>query len=175
MKIAGQVVPKELNTDVLVLPRGDAAIAIKAQAIVDYEEFEKLCPMPEAPGKLTKDGFVPDIEDETYKQKSERHSLQRVGWMVINSLVDVEWDSVDINNPKTWTKWEEDMTEAGFSSVERNLILGLVLSVNALDEQKLKDARESFIRGQVRVADESDSQTSERKSSRSGAPASGSE
>ena len=87
MKIAGQVVPKELNTDVLVLPRGDTAIAIKAQAIVNYEEFDKLCPMPEAPGVLTKDGFVPNTNDETYKQKSERHHLQRGGWMVINSLV----------------------------------------------------------------------------------------
>lgn len=175
MKIAGQSIPKEVNTDVLVLPRGDAAIAIKAQAISDYEEFEKVCPVPEAPGKLTKDGFVPNLEDETYKQKAERHGLQRVGWMVINSLVDVEWDSVDADNPKTWTKWEDDMKEAGFSSVERNLILGLVLSVNSLDERKLKEARESFIRGQEQVQSESDSQTTEQKSSQSGAPASESE
>lgn len=172
MKIAGQAIPKQINTDVLVLPRGQEAIAIKAQAIADYDQFEKLCPTPEAPGRLTKDGFVPNLEDETYKQKVERHSLQRVGWMVINSLLDVEWDSVDADNPKTWTNWEDDMKEAGFSSVERNLILGLVLEVNSLDERKLKAARESFIRGQEQEQDESGSQTSEQKSSQSGKPAS---
>ncbi len=172
MKISGQIITQQVNSDILVLPRGEDVIVIKAQAISNYDEFEKLCPVPEAPGKLTRDGFIPNLEDETYKGKVERHGVQRVGWMVINSLLEIDWDKVDKANPKTWPKWEDDMKDAGFSSVERNLILGLVLEVNSLDERKLKSARESFIRGQEQAANESDSQTSEQKSSSSGKPAS---
>ncbi len=172
MKVNGKVVTTKSHEEVLVLPRGDDVIAIRAKAIPDYEEFEKVCPVPEPPGRLTKDGFVPNLNDTTYKGQAERHSLQRVGWMVINSLQDIEWDKVDADNPKTWTEWENDMKGAGFSSVERNLILGLVLEVNALDERKLKAARESFIRGQEQMQSGSDSLTSGPKSTQSGPPAS---
>ena len=169
MKIAGQDIPREVNTDVLVLPRGNSTIIIKAEAIADFDEFEAICKKPEAPGILTaKKGFIKNEEDPTYKKRMEQYGLQRVGWMVLKSLVDIEWDRVDEDEPKTWTKWEDDMKEAGFSSVERNLILGLVLSVNSLDEQKLEQARESFIQGQETQSGESASQKDERETTLSG-------
>ena len=130
MKIGGKEITKQVHEDVLILPRGDDAIAIRARAITEYEEFDNLCPAPTPPGKLTKDGFIPDTNDVTYKSQIERHGLQRLGWMVINSLQDVEWTTVKPDNPKTWPNWETEMKEAGFSSVERNLIIGLVLEVN---------------------------------------------
>jgi len=172
MKIGGKSVPKSVHTDVLVLPRGEEAIVIKAEAILDYETFDKVCPVPEPPGKLTKDGWIPDKNDPTYKSQVEKRGRQHVGWMVLHSLKEVEWEHVNEDNPKTWGKWEDELKEAGFSSVERNLILGLVLEVNSLNEQKLKDARESFIHGQERLRAESDGQTSEQKSTPSGKPAS---
>lgn len=172
MKIAGETITRELNTDVLVLPRGDDFVVVKAQAIAEMDEFEKLCIAPEAPGRLVaKKGFVKNEDDPTYKEQMKQYGMQRIGWIVINSLLDIEWDNVDYEVPKTWTKWETDMKDAGFSSGERNLVLGLVLTVNSLDEQKLEDARESFIQGQGAELEKSASQTDEQKSSPSGQPA----
>ena len=178
IKIGGKDVPESKHEDVLVLPRGDDPIAVQARAIQDFEEFAKLCPDPEPPGKLTKDGFIPNLEDETYKKRLETHNIKRIGWMVVRSVIamsladgvffPIEWDKVKPENPKSWDKWTEDLKDSGFTDIETNLILALVIDVNSLNEQKLKDARESFIRGQEQAAKESSSQASEQESSPSG-------
>ncbi len=175
IKIAGQAVPQTTHEDVLVLPRGEEAIAIRAKAIPDFEEFNKTCPEPEPPGKLTKDGFVPNKDDETYKGRLEQHNIRRIGWMVTRSLQEIDWDKVNVENPKTWAKWQEDLEDSGFTAVECNLVLALVIDVNSLNEQKLKDARDSFIRGQEQEAKRLSSQNSEQENSPSGKPVKDSE
>lgn len=91
--------------------------------------------------------------------------------MVTRSLQEITWDKVDLENPKTWDKWQEDLQDSGFTSVECNLVLALVIDVNSLNEQKLKDARDSFILGQEQEAKRSSSQNTEPGSSPSGKPA----
>ena len=67
MKIGG-IDPETLPIEeVLVLPRGDQRLVFRACGMKDMEEFEKLCPEPKPPGKLTKDGYVPDTEDPDYR------------------------------------------------------------------------------------------------------------
>lgn len=171
MKIGGKEVEAYLHEDVLILPRGESALVIRAKAIPDFDEFNKICPTPKPPGGLTKDGWVPDTEDDTFKKRVEQHAIQRIGWMMIMSLQEVEWDTVDIDNPKTWHKWEDDLRDAGFTTVEANHILALVLEVNSLNDVKLKEARDSFLRGQEQALSESSSQTSEQNDSQSGEPA----
>ena len=171
MRISGKKIEARLNEDVLILPRGESGLMIRAKAIPDFDDFNKICPVPKPPGKLTKDGWVPNTEDETYKQRIEQHAVQRIGWMMIESLQEVEWDTVNPDDPKTWPKWEDDLKEAGFTTVEANHILALVLEVNSLNEVKLKEARDSFLRGQEQVQSESSSQTTERNDSQSGEPA----
>lgn len=177
MKIDGKEVPKSLNEDILVLPRGDSHIVFRARALRDIEDFSKLCPEPEPPGKLTKDGWIPNTNDETFKHRMKQYNLQRAGYMVIHSLepTNIEWDQVDPNNPKTWTKWDEELKEAGFTNVECNLIMQLVMDVNSLNDAKLKEARESFLRGQAQVSEKQSSQTSELNGSQPGEPVNDSE
>ena len=67
--------------------------------------------------------------------------------MVQNSLIDTEWDTVNGDDPSTWTNWEDDLKNAGLSVIERKHVLGLVMQVNSLDEQKIQAAREVFLRG----------------------------
>ena len=59
MKIAGQEI-KGGNEDILVLPRNPNPIVLKGKAVQDMDLFDKLRPMPKAPGKLTKNGYVTD-------------------------------------------------------------------------------------------------------------------
>ena len=175
IKIDGQAVPTAKNEDVLVLPRGTGSIVIKARAIPDLDTFNEMCPGPKPPGALTKDGFVPNTEDDTYKKRLEQHNLQRIGYMILHTLepTNLTWETVLADNPKSWPKWEEELKESGFTNVECNLILGLVMEVNSLNEVKLKEARASFLRGQVQEQSASPSPSSEPSDTPSGKPATG--
>jgi len=149
MRIGG-IDPKDLPTEeVLVLPRGDRQIVFRACGLPDMEEFKKLCPEPEPPGKLTAKGFIPDKDDPGYKSIVEQHDKQRLAYMVVKSLAPskIEWDTVVADNPATWLNWETDLKAGGFSQRECSLVLRLVWEANSLDEERLRKARESFLAG----------------------------
>ena len=147
MKISG-VDPKSLCNEVLlVLPRVEQPIVFKARGLKDYSEFEALCPQPKPPGSMTRDGWVPNEKDVTYQTVMSEWQKKRLAWIVVNSLKpsEIEWDSVDLADPRTWTKWEQELLDSNLSQVEVNRVLGLVLEANALDDAKLAKARESFL------------------------------
>ena len=151
MKIAGQKVSGP-HVETLVLPRGDdEVIVFRAQAVQSFDEFEKLCPEPKPPGKRTKDGFVPNVDDKDYRSILQTHNEKRIAYLVICSLEPskIEWDTVEIGNPKTWMNYVKDFKSAGFTTIEINRIVGAVMAANALDEVKLQQAREVFLRGRV--------------------------
>ncbi|REJ65631.1 MAG: hypothetical protein DWQ31_16965 [Planctomycetota bacterium] len=174
MKIGGvdpQSLPKE---HILVLPRGDQQVVFRAVGVPDMDEFETLCPEPKPPGKLTKDGWEPNEGDENWKTQMLHHGRRRMAYMAIKTLAasDIEWDTVDPDSPKTWTNWETDLREAGFSQVEINRITQLVWEANCLDEEKLERARKVFLRGQQQESGESSGLPTEPESTPSGEPAS---
>ena len=175
MKIAG-IDPKTLSNEVLlVLPRGESEIVFRAKGLPDMAEFEALCPSPKPPGKFTKDGWVPQLNDPTYQQVLGEWAKKRLGYMVVKSLApsEIEWDSVKENDPRTWAKWEEDLKSAGLTQVECNRVLALVLEANALDDAKLQRAREVFLAGQAPMPPEFSGPVIEPPSSLSGGPANG--
>lgn len=172
MKIGG-IDPKTLPVDeTLVLPRGDAMLVFKARGLADMEDFNKLCPEPTPPGKLTRDGWVPNADDPAFQQIQAEYMKRRLAFMVVKSLepTEIEWETVNLSHPGTWANWETDLKHAGLTQVEINRIVGLVLEANCLDEQKLKRARESFLRGPQVASVESCSLTTEPDSTPSGAP-----
>jgi len=176
MRIGGIEV-NEPNEEVLVLPRLNGDIVIKARAVTDMDEFEKLVPEPKAPGKLTKDGWVPLPGDETYKQRVTKFNEQRFAYMVLQSLIpsEIEWSQVQYDNPKTWMKWEDELRAAGLSDVEVNRVTICVMQANALDENKLKEAREVFLHGLAEAQDKSSGPQIEPESMPSGELANDSE
>lgn len=137
--------------EVLVLPRVDADIIFTASAVTTMDTFEKLVPEPKAPGIRTKEGFRPDTKDETYQQLVQLRGDQRFAYIVIKSLEpsNIEWDKVNIEDPGTWSSWRDELKAAGISDVEINRIIACVLQANALDEDKLKEAREVFLLGRA--------------------------
>jgi hypothetical protein len=75
------------------------------------------------------------------------------------------------NDPRTWLNWEKDLREGGLSEVEVSRVLALVMEANALDENKLKKARELFLLGQVPESPTSSGLVTEQVSTPSGEPA----
>lgn len=148
MKIGGKPVTKCI--EILVLPRVDDDIIIRAEAVAINDEFNALYPDPVAPSVRTKDGKKDDLEDPDYLKAIERRSTARWDFMCIKSLVpsEIEWNTVDLSKPSTWSNWKKELLEAGLSEIEVGRIQGAVQCANSLDEDKLREARESFVRGQ---------------------------
>ncbi len=176
MKIGGRTVEGP-HEEILVLPRGENPIVIRAKAVLDLDEFETICPEPKPPGKLTKEGWVPNKDDPSYRQLVSMHTDKRIAYMVIRSLEpsEIEWDSVKIEDPRTWLNYIKDFREAGLATVEINRIIQLVMVANALDETKLEEARKVFLLGQRPAPDQYSGQNSEQPNSPSGEPANASE
>jgi hypothetical protein len=173
MRIGG-VNPASLPAEeILVLPRGEEQIVFRARGLSDMDEFDKLCPEPDPPVRLTKAGKEPNEEDANWQSAMLAHGRRRVAYMVVKSLQpsNIEWDTVDPDNPKTWTNYTDDLRRAGFSQVEVNRIVGLVWEANCLDEAKLEQARQVFLHGQ-QLRDASSGPSTEPPSTPSGEPAS---
>lgn len=172
MKIGG-IDPKTLPAEtVLVLPRGEEVIVFKARGLQDMDEFNKLCPEPTPPRKMTKDGLVADVTNSNYKTDMDHYGKRRLAYMVVKSLEpsEIEWDTVDVHVPGTWTNWEQDLKNAGLTTVEANRVIGLVLEANSLDESKLKQARDVFLRGPLVESEKSFGPTTEPANTPSGEP-----
>ncbi len=157
MKIGG-LDPTTMSTEeILVLPRGDKEIVFRAVGVPDYEPFNKLCPEPTAPKvHKPKEGWVDNVEEPGYKDMMKTYGRKRLAWLVIMSLEpsEIEWDKVNPDNPSTWMNWEKELKDSGFNLVECNRIQNLVFQANCLDEDKLEQARESFLAGQQPVPEE---------------------
>lgn len=159
--------------EVLVLPRLQGDIVIRTRAVTDMKPFEAVCPDPKPPKKLIKGGFTEDTENKDYLAALAAHGDLRFAFICIKSLEpsEIEWARVNIQKPSTYLEWNKELTDAGMSSVEVNRILLAVMQANSLDENKLKQARDSFVRGmQEPLADQSSPDT-ERPSTPSGEPA----
>jgi hypothetical protein len=175
MKIGGREV-KGLTEEILVLPRLDGDVVFRARAVSDMKTFNKMCPMPKAPSMLVAGGFQSNVKDAGYLAQLNRHSELRLAYLMIKSLepTGIEWDTVKMDDPNTWSNWEIDLSSAGFTDVEIQRVTVCVMQANSLDEGKLARAREAFLLGQGMSAQFSGPST-EPGSMPSGEPASDSE
>lgn len=173
MKIGGVDPSKLPKEEILVLPRGDQHLVFRAVGVADYDDFNTLCPEPKAPGRLTKDGWEPNEKDPDYKTLMENYAARRLAWLIVVSLEPsaIEWDTVDVSKPSTWKNWDTDMRAAGLNQVECNRITQLVFQANCLDETKLKEARETFLHGQLLAQKASSGPSGEPENTPSGKPA----
>ena len=164
--------------EVLVIPRqGSDDIVFTAKAVLDYGDFDKLFPKPTAPVIMKPGGIKSlDVTDKKYLEKINAWAESRMHWMVLNSLTateGLEWETVDLVNPKTWANYAEELKKAGFSDGEQARIVNLVVSVNGLDQDKIDEATNRFL-AETREAQESaSSQDTAQVSTPSGAPVSG--
>lgn len=175
MKIAGRKI-EGVNTETVIIPRGDGPdIVFICQAVLDDEPFVKLCPPP-MPPKYTKPGniVIENVKDPTYIAQTEEYARKKLAWTIIESLKatpDLEWEVVKPENSETWLKVWDELTESGFSAVEKTQILNGVLSANCLNEAKLEKAREAFFRTRAAELERLASLSSGRGNTPSGEPA----
>lgn len=175
MKMNGKTVLRP-NIELIVIPRGDGdPIIFKATGVNDTSIFEKLCPPPEPPTRLYPGGKkVQDITAPEFKKKLTEHNLLQFHFMILKSLEateGLEWDTVDISRPETWKNYPEELQAAGLTNTEVNMVVNGVLAANALNEDRIEEARQRFLASQRAQSEESSTQEGEQHSTQSGEPA----
>lgn len=150
------------------LPRPDGDVILQVQAVLDYTDFDRLCPFPKPPvEKNIKTGQEKYLTDDpAYKRRVDVYANQKFCWIVIKSLEateDLIWDSVDINQPETWSKCHSELASC-FTPGEVDLIMEGIAGVNAPSKEAQRDALERFMSSQADAAKASLSPTDEQNS-----------
>lgn len=171
MKIGGVFITK--CEEVLVLPRMTGDLVFRAEAVDSMEYFEQVCPRPTAPKRLKAGGVKEEHHSEAFISELEQWSQRRYAYICVKSLEpsNIEWTAVDLKKASTWAGWMDELREAGLADVEINRVQTLILDANSLNEAKLKEARDSFLRGQGATLAESSGPLTTQGSSQSGRPA----
>ena len=138
------------NEEIIVIPRSEGEDFVsKAKAIMDLEEFDVLCPIPEPPSVIAKGGVKEfDFKNPDYLAALTAHAGKRMSFFVIQSLKatpGLKWDKVVYSNPNTWHLYKDELQEANFNYLEIQRIEGAVYIANCLNEKKVEDARQNFL------------------------------
>ena len=149
MKIGGKRIdmPPEVVVPVI---RDSGELFFKARAVLDFKEFDTMCPAPVPPmiqrkGEVTP---VPDLADKKYIASCDKYARQRTNYMIVKSLAateNLEWEKVKLNEPDTYEKYEEELKESGLNQFEIGRLINAVMEANGLDEAKIEAAKKRFL------------------------------
>lgn len=138
-----------INTQLVVLPRGDKDLVFKIRAILskDYDDFNKLCPEPVAPLK-TERGKQPvyDIEDTDFRNEVKDYSARKLDYMFIKSLSETEslvWETVNLSDSSTWKNYEKELEE-NLTPAEINYLKHQIFCINGLSSSYIEEAKKRF-------------------------------
>lgn len=139
--------------EVVVIPRQTEELVFKAQAVLNYDDFEKLAPVP-TPPKVVRPGGIEsyDTEDKKYNESMDDWASLKFHWMILKSLQateELEWETVNMSDPSTWDKYESEMAEAGLSPAEIDRIKAAVIDACGLNQAKIDEATKRFLAGQA--------------------------
>lgn len=137
------------ENEVIVYDDYDPSMVFNAQAVENFDDFNKLVPEP-APTKIQKpgQGFRDDFTSPQYKKAQAEYLRKQSDWILIKSLAatkDLKWDTVDLENPETWSNWREELKEAHFSNNEINRLVQLVAKANGFDDSVYEEATQRFL------------------------------
>lgn len=178
MRINGKTIERK-DCEIIVFPRREGRIVIKAKPVLDYEDFNNLCPKPEPPSVMKPGGKVfRNIEDKKYNEELGEWASKRVLWQVLESLKateGLEWDEIKLDDSDTWLKLPEELKAAGFSDIERNKIFETVFMASGLSEARIEEATKSFLAEMQETPEGESSPSTEQEDTLSGEPVKDSE
>lgn len=151
MKIKGKTIgaPKPR---LCVIERDDEQFVFTLQAVLDYTDFDAVCPKPEPPKVLRPGGDVTEnITSPVYLKTLEEYGTQKTYWLIIKSLEateGLEWEKVNLGDPDTWELYKDELTDCGLTEGEIVYLINQIYNVNSLDEERMKEALDRFTHSQ---------------------------
>jgi hypothetical protein len=161
--------------EIVVIPRQDGDLVFKAQAVLDYDDHDKINPQPKPPVVIRPGGVESvDMEDKKYNEKLDTWARQKFYWMFLKSLAatdGLEWETVDMSDPLTWELYKEEMQTGGLAPAEVQRIELCVTNACGLNQSKIDEATNRFLAGQAQVRAAESSPSSAPTNTPSGEPA----
>ncbi len=152
MKFKGKVIPAP-EPVVLRFYRGGEVIELRIQAILSFDEFEAMVPLPKAPYEenLKTGAKGHDYDDKVYLKKIEQYSEMKTNYTIVKGLsatTELEWETVKLNEPDTWKNWRDEM-QKHFTEIEMNEIVQGMREANSPSQRRMREAFDSFTPSQV--------------------------
>lgn len=147
MKINGKEL-KGPQEEVVVIPRGNEEIIIKARAVLDFTAFEQINPQPEPP-EIMRPGGEKSVnpEDPRYLKAIATWAESKSNWMIIKSLEatpGISWDTIDMAVPSTWVNFRKELADT-FTPGELGKIMDAVMTACGLNQAKIEEATKRFL------------------------------
>jgi len=155
MKINGKKLSGP-NKVTVVLPRDGGDLAFIAKGVLDYDEFNKLCPLPVPPSIRRKgdDFSTPDYSAPDYQEKISKYGAEKSAWMIIKSLEDtegLEFESIKMDDHTTWTGVYKEFKDSGLCDMEITRLIDGVMEANSLSDERVEEARSRFLASKLQV------------------------
>ena len=142
-----------VHIEPIILPRPDGDLVFHCKAIENFDDFESLCPPPEPPAVIKPNGEkIHNAADPDYIKQLSNYGDKRVAYMVVKGLsdatVDLEWETVKMDDSNTWIQFRDEFRESGLSDVEINRVVSGAMIANSLSEFAVEAARKRFLAGE---------------------------
>lgn len=116
---------------------------------VDLEIFDETCPPPK-PVLVQRPGgeAEPDFKNPKYVEQLDVYAKKRIGYMIFKSLQatdGIEWEMFEDGKSETYLLWREELAGYGLTNFEINRVLSAVMEANSLTEDRVVEARKSFL------------------------------
>ncbi|RLF64635.1 MAG: hypothetical protein DRN30_05235 [Thermoplasmata archaeon] len=151
MKYLGKVINAPTE-EIIVIPRTTGNITLKIQAVLDFDEFEALCPTPEPPVKMVPGGAkIANAEAPSYLEAIDAWASKKSSWLILKALQatsELEFETVNMSDPETFNNYDKEFRAAGFSSMEIAMIVNKVTDTCGLNSEKVEAATKAFLAGQ---------------------------
>jgi hypothetical protein len=149
MKIAGKTI-EGCNSELIPIIRPSGNIAFIAEAIISYEEFEKLCPMP-TPPEIIRQGGTRELNhnDPGFKERLNKYGELKTAYTVVTSISatpDLEWETIKKGDIESYLNYTKELKESGLTENEIARLVQGVMRANSLDDKMIELARQDFLR-----------------------------
>lgn len=135
---------------IIVLPRQDGNnLIFKFIAVLDFSDFENLCPAP-VPPEILKPGGQRSLafDNPKYVKELDEWSTRKTHFAFLKSIEateNLEWETVKMGDPETWEKYQKELEDAGLTEPERVRLLMVYSEVQGLDQSKIDEATKNFL------------------------------
>lgn len=151
MKRNGKPIDAPKPIEVPILRAGEEPLIFKCATVLDYTEFFKVNPSPEAP-TVRRPGQQPvtDVNDPDYQAAVSAWAESKTLWMFLKSMAAtewLEWETVDMSDPSTWGNYEKEMAAAGMTEIDCARVHHGIMEANGLNQLKIDEAFNSLLAG----------------------------
>lgn len=164
MKYKGKAIAPP-SPEIVAFPRDEVIdgkivnndLVFVVKAVLDYSEFEGLCPPPKPPiiqraGETT---AQPYTDEPDYIKAREDWWQKRTYWMFLKSIEDpsLTWERVNMLDPETWVNLDDELKQdAHLTHSQIAILTNAIHAMNAVDANKMKEAKERFLTDRHQVA-----------------------